>query len=197
MRAVSMLPLAFWAALLAGCAAESPRPSHLETASSGAETGLSDRDLTLQTPAMPAVEVASAIELSRPMPEPRPAPRPRISPRPAPAPTPDPVPEASPADQSVLPVPTVAVAEVIAEPAPVEDGAGAGRELAPGKTVTSIPVSSGPSLAPAEDDSWAPATRARGIMVGGGGDRCRPRGGVRGIGIGGRIPIGVPGRRLR
>jgi hypothetical protein len=200
MRAVSMLPLAFWAALLAGCAAESPRPSNLETASSGAETGLSDRDLTLQTPAMPAVEVASPIELSRPTPEPRPTPRPRISSRPAPVPTPDPVPEASPADESAVPVPTVAVAEVMAEPAPVEDVAvGVGRELAPGKTVTIIPTSSGPSSAP-EDPSWAPAGRARSIIIeggGGGGGKCRPRGGARGIGIGGRIPIGVPGRRLR
>ena len=201
MRAASMLPLAFSAALLAGCAAESPRPSNHETASSGAEeTGLSDRDLTLQTPAMPAVEVASPIELSRPTSEPGPAPRPRISPRVAPAPAPDPVPEASPAAESAVLVPTVAVAEVVAEAAPVEDAAvGVGRELAPGKTVTIVPASSGPSSAP-EDPSWVPVGRARSIIIEGGGGRggkCRPRGGARGIGIGGRIPIGVPGRRLR
>ena len=199
MRAASILPLAFTAALLAGCAAESPQPPMDETASSGADgTGFPDRDLTLQRSATPAVEVASPVELSRPSPEPRPARGSRISRKPVPAPAPEPVPEVTPAAESAVPVLTVAVAEVIAEPAPVEDGVvGAGRELAPGKTVTIIPASSGPSLTPGEDDSWAPAARARGIMVGGGGDRCRPRGGVRGIGIGGRIPIGVRGRRLR
>ena len=189
MRAASTLLLAFTAAVLAGCAAEAPRTS-----------ALPDRDLTLQVPAAPAVEVASAVELSRPAPEPRPARHARISPEPAPAPTPDPAPEAAPAAQAAVPVPTVAVAEVIAEPAPGEDVMeGSGRELAPGKTVTIIPASSGPSSTP-EDPSWAPAEAGRGtiMVVGGGrGDRCRPRGGVRGIGIAGRIPIGVPGRRLR
>jgi hypothetical protein len=198
MRAASILPLAFTAAVLAGCAAESHHTSNQETASRGVEgTGPPDRDLTLQAPAMPAVEVASPVELSRPAAEP--ARRPRLSPKPAPAPVP--VPEAAPAGQAApLPVPTVAVAEVLAEPAPGEDVAvGAGRELAPGKTVTVIPASSGPSSAP-EDPSWATAGPGRGMIIeggGGGGGRCRPRGGVRGIGIGGRIPIGVPGRRLR
>jgi hypothetical protein len=186
MRA-SILSLAFTVAVLAGCATESPKASNQETG----------RDLTLQTPTTPAVEVASAVELSRAAPEPRPARRARISPKPAPAPAADPVPEASPAAQAAVPVPTMAVAEVLAEPAPAEDVAG--RELAPGRTVTVIPASSGPSSAP-EDPSWAPAEAGRGTIiggVGGRGDKCRPRGGVRGIGIAGRIPIGVPGRRLR
>ena len=197
MRAL-IVPVAFTAAVLAGCAAESPRSSNQETASRGvAGTALPDRDLTLQTPAMPAVEVASPVELSRPAPEPRPARRARISPKPASAPAPDPVPEAAPAAQAAAPVSAAAVAEVLAAPAPVEDAAvGAGRELAPGRTVTIIPASNEPSFSP-EDTSWVSATAGRGAIIGGGGGRCRPRGGVRGIGIAGRIPIGVPGRRLR
>lgn len=198
MRVASIFPLAFSAAVLAGCAAESPRTSDQETASRGvAGAALPDRDLTLQVPATPAVEIASPIELSRAAPEPRPARRARISPKPAPAPAPDPAPEAAPAAQAAALVPTGAVAEVLAEPAPVEDEAvGAGRELAPGKTVTVIPASSGPSSVP-EDPAWAPAEGGRGTIMVGGGGKCRPRGGVRGIGIAGRIPIGVPGRRLR
>ena len=200
MRAASILPLAFTAAVLAGCAAETPQTSDEETAARGVEaTALPDRDLTLQVPAAPAVEVASAIELFRPA-EPRPARRARISPKRAPAPAPDPAPEAAPAAQAAAPVPALAVAEVLAEPAPVEDLVqGSGRELAPGKTVTIIPASSGPSSTP-EDPSWGAAEAGRGTIIVGGGGRggtCRPRGGVRGIGIAGRIPIGVPGRRLR
>jgi hypothetical protein len=202
MRAASILALAFTAAVLAGCAAESPQTANQETASRGVEgTALPERDLTLQTTATPAVEVASAVELSRPAAEPTPVRRARISPKPAPAP----VPEAAPAAQAAVPDLSVTVAEVLAEPAPVEDVAvGVGRELAPGKTVTAIPASTGPSSAP-EDPSWAPPEASRGMIIGGGGghgDKCRPRGGVRGggvrgIGIAGRIPVGVPGRRLR
>jgi hypothetical protein len=201
MRAASILPLAFIAAVLAGCAAESPQTANQETASRGGEgTALTNRDLTLQTATTPTVEVASAVELSRATPEPKPVRRARLSPKPAPAPAPDPVPEAAPAAQAAAPVPAVAVAEVLAEPAPVEEVAvGVGRELAPGKTVTAIPASTGPSSVP-EDPSWGPAEAGRGTIIEGGGgrgDKCRPRGGGRGIGIAGRIPVGVPGRRLR
>jgi hypothetical protein len=194
MRAVLLLPLAFVAVVLAGCAAESP--SNQETASAGTdETVLPERDLTLQSAATPVVEVASPVELSRPAPK---APR-HISSRRAakPAPALAPVRDAEPAVEAPVPAPSVAVAEAGAEAAPVEDVAvGAGRELAPGTTVTVIPASSGPSYAPEADDSWLPEGPARGIMVGGG-DTCRRRGGARGIGIAGRIPIGVPRHRLR
>jgi hypothetical protein len=199
MRAVSMLPLAFAAALLAGCAAESPRLSNHETASRGSEgTSLSDRDLTLHSPARSTLEVASPMQLSRPTPEPRSTPRPRVSRKPAPASAPYPIPEVPLAAEAAAPVPTMAVAEVTAEPEPVADAvAGAGRELAPGQTVTVISVSTHPSSAPEADDSWVPSKRPRGIIVGSGAGKCRPRGGVRGIGIAGRIPIGVPGCGLR
>jgi hypothetical protein len=196
MRA-AILPLAFTAAVLAGCAAESPRTANQETASRGAEgSALPERDLTLQVPATPAVEVASPVELSRAAPEP--ARRAKVSPKPATAPTANHVAAGAPAGQAAVPDSAVAVAEAPAEPAPMEN-AGAGRELAPGKTVTIVPVSSGPSVT-AEDPSWAPDRRGGSTIIGGGegrGGRCRPRGGVRGIGITGLIPIGVPGRRLR
>lgn len=198
MRAASMFPLAFTAVLLAGCG-ESPRSASETAGGDVEETGLSGRDLTLQTPSAPAVEVASPVELARPTSDPRPAARPRVSRKRPPAPAPDPVPEVSPVADSAAPVPAVAAAEVLTDPAPVEDVVvGVGRELPPGKTVTIIPASSGPSSAP-EDPSWAPTGPSRSIMVGrggGGGGKCRPRGGARGIGIA-RIPIGVPGRGLR
>src|SRR5688572_29179644 len=67
MRPVSLLPLAL-AVVLVGCAAEPPR--NQGTASSGTGgTALPGRDLTLQTPATPVVEVASPVELSRPTPK--------------------------------------------------------------------------------------------------------------------------------
>jgi hypothetical protein len=186
MRSASILPLALTAAVLAGCAPDSPRGSDQETAVGTAERDkLPARDLTLRTPATPAIEVASPVELSRALPQPRSTRRPRISPKPAPAPAPDPVPEAAPAAPAPVADSTVAVADV-----------GDGRELPPGRTVTVIPASSGPSFPP-EEPSWAPAGPGRSTFIGGGGDRCRPRGGVRGIGIAGRIPIGIPARRLR
>jgi hypothetical protein len=90
----------------------------------------------------------------------------------------------------------VAVTEVLAEPAPVEAAAAGARELAPGRTVTVIPISSGPSVAADEDDSWLPSERPRGIMVGGGGT-CRGHGGGDGIGIAARFPVGGPALHLR
>ncbi|MBA3317112.1 MAG: hypothetical protein H0T50_03355 [Gemmatimonadales bacterium] len=198
MHAASVLSLAFAAALL-GCAAESPNPLPDETASARAdESSLPARDLTLRSPATPSLEVASPVELARPRVEPQPARRRVRTPRPALAPSPAPVPASPVKDPAVL-VPALSPALVLADPAPVEDVAvGAGRELAPGKTVTVIPASAGPSsAAPDTEEGWAPSQPARGVMVGGGGGRCRPRGGVRGIGIAGRIPLGIPGRRLR
>jgi hypothetical protein len=196
MRTVSMLPLAVAAVVLAGCAAESPSKDETATSRAG-ETIQPERDLTLQAPASPAIAVASPAELSRPAPMAPPT-RPIVSRSPRkPAPAPAPVREEAPAVEAPAPAPAITVPVVAPQPAPVEDVAvGAGRELAPGKTVTAIPASSGPAYAPEADDSWLPEGPARGIMVGGG-DTCRRRGGARGIGIAGRIPIGVPRPRLR
>jgi hypothetical protein len=203
MRMTNTFPLACTVALLAACAAEAPRSLPGETASSGAAadapTNTPSRDLTLQLPAAPALEVASPVELSRPDPKPTPAPRPKVSrrPAPAPAPAPKPVAEVSPSP-AVVPIPSLPVTEVGAQPVEEESAAaGSGRELAPGKTVTVIPASAGSSTPLEAEDSWSESGPARGILVGGGGGRCRPRGGVRGIGIAGRIPIGRPGLRLR
>jgi hypothetical protein len=201
MRAASTLALALSAAVLAGCAVESPEASNQETASRAAEAiGLSDRDLTLQAHATPAPAIASPVELSRPILEPNPAPRPRpkVSPKRTPAPAPDPVPYVLPATHAVVSVPTAA-AQVLPESVPVEEVAvGVGRELAPGKTVTIIPAASGSSASP-EEPTWVPSGPGRSVIVGGGsgGGTCRPRGGVRGVGIAGRILIGLPGGRLR
>lgn len=198
MRGASILPLAITAAALAGCATESPRTSNQETASvETAASGLPQRDLTLQTPDRPALDVASPVELSRAAPEPKLARRARHSPKPAAVPAPLSV--AAPAALAAVTVPAVAVVQVRADTAREEDAVGGGRELPPGKTVTVIPASNGPSSSP-DDPSWDPSGPGRGMIIeggGGSGGRCRPRGGVRGIGIAGRIPIGVPGRRLR
>ncbi len=182
-----LLPLAL-TALVLGCASESVSPP--------AGSGVSRRDLTLRAPSAPQLEVASAVELGRPMPEPQPSRRARISPKPAPVPKADPIPDAAPAFEAAAPIIVPAVAEAAVDLSPADASSGSGRELAPGRTVTIIPVSSGPSSAMPEDDSWISTERSRGIMVRGGGT-CRPRGGVRGIGIGGRIPVGLRDGSLR
>lgn len=195
MRTASLLPLACVAILTTACGSEvSSVPEREETAARAAEP--QPRDLTLQVPELPATEVASAVELARP-PAPTRALRPRPKPRPNPRPAaqPDVAPAFAPTALPLAPAePTVT--EVLADPAPEDGAASRARELAPGKTVTVIPVSSGPTLDADEDDSWLPSERPRGIIMGGGG-RCPRRGGVRGIGIAGRIPVGIPTRRLR
>jgi outer membrane biosynthesis protein TonB len=195
MRVASLLLSALTVSLLAGCRPEPSLPPEQETAAADPTPA---RDLRLQTPAVAAVEVASAVELARPAAPPV-ATRPRAVPKPAPLPEPAPAPEARPAEEAVpAPVIVPAVAEVPAETRDgVEAPAAGGRELAPGKTVTVIPVVTGTSVEADEDDSWLPSERPRGILTGGGGGTCRPRGGVRGIGIAGRIPVGIPARRLR
>ena len=194
MRTTSLLPLACVAVLATACrSGVSGVPEREETAARAAEPR--PRDLTLQVPELPATEVASAVELARPHASPAPTRTPRPRPRPKPAAEPEVVPAAAP---TTLPVDPTAptVREELAAPAPVADAASGSRELAPGKTVTIIPVSSGPTVEADEDDSWLPSERPRGIILGGGG-RCPRRTGVRGIGIAGRIPVGIPTRRLR
>ncbi len=148
MRITKMFPLACTAALRAACAAEAPRSLPGETASSGAVPGAPtdtpSRDLTLQLPAAPALEVASPVELSRPDPTPTTS-RPKTSRRPAPvpaaapAPAPKPVAEISPVASAVVPIPSLPVTGVEAQPVEEESAAaGSGRELAPGKTVPGV-----------------------------------------------------------
>ena len=195
MRTASLIPLACVAVLVAACGSDVPALPEQETAARPAEPR--QRDLTLQVPELPATEVASAVELARPQASPAPrSARPRPRPKPAPRTTAEPAPgPAAPLAPPVMPAaPTTT--EALADPAPVDDAGSSGRELAPGKTVTVIPASNNPSIEADADDSWLPSERPRGIIMGGGG-RCPRRGGVRGIGIAGRIPVGIPTRRLR
>jgi hypothetical protein len=196
MRTASLLPLGCVAVLIAACGSEVPGvPEREETAARAAEPR--PRDLTLQVSQLPPAEVASPVELARPYASPATTrtPRPRPRPKPQPAAEPENAPAVVPTALPVAPAAPI-LTEALGDPAPVDDAGSGGRELAPGKTVTVIPVSSGPTLEADEDDSWLPSEQPRGIIVGGG-DRCRRRGGVRGIGIAGRIPVGIPARRLR
>ena len=192
MRTASLIPLAFAMAVLAGCADEVSDSSHRESA---ARTAASlERDLTLSAPRIAATEVASPVELARAKPEPARAPQPRPRPKPAPAPAAAPEPEVTAAAPE--PVVTPTVSEALAEPVPLDDAASGGRELAPGRTVTIIPATSGPSVEADEGDSWGASEPSRGIFVGGG-DTCRRRGGGGGIGIAARIRVGIPAPLLR
>ena len=100
------------------------------------------------------------------------------------------------AEPTPEPVTVPAVSEALAEPAATDEASARGRELAPGKTVTVIPVASGPSVEADGDDSWLPSERPRGIVAGGGGT-CRRRGGGGGIGIAARFRVSLPVLRLR
>lgn len=192
MRTAFLIPLAFTAFVTVGCRSEASKTSDREETASRAKAPPA-RDLTLSVPRIAETEVASAVELGLPKPVPAPTrahrPRPKPSPAPAPAAEPDPV-------SAAEPVSAPAVSEALAEPAPLEDAASGGRELAPGRTVTIVPVATGPSVAADEGESWLPSEPSRGILVGGGGT-CRRRGGGGGIGIAARFPVGIPTLRLR
>lgn len=195
MRAAFLLPLAFTTALLAGCGSAVPRPPEQETATR--RGALPDRDLTLRAATPAAVVVASPVELARPVTAPRRTSRPAVARKSAGVPTPERPPAAAPVAAEPVAAEPVAAAAAPVEPAPEERSAGAGRELAPGRTVTLVPASSGPTVEADEDDSWLPSERPRGVLGGSGGGTCRPRGGMRGTGVAGRIPVGPPARRLR
>ena len=144
-------------------------------------TSVPQRDLTLTAAAAPTVQIVSGIELgtmrtshrSRPR---LPAAPVRVAPEPE-IPATQPV---SPSEPVALPepapVPLAAAEEVQPDPS--------GRELAPGATVTIIPVSTGSSSGGAgggEEWSDVPAQRGHGgVVIGGGaGGQC---GGGRGRG---------------
>jgi hypothetical protein len=192
MRPAFLIPLAFAAAVIAGCRGEASKTVEREEAAARTTTP-PERDLTLSVPRIAEAEVASAIELALPKPVPAPTRihRPRPKPAPAPAPTAEPDPVAA-----AEPLSALTESEALAEPAPLGAAGSGGRELAPGKTVTIIPVSTGPSVEADEGDSWLPSGPSRGILVGGGGT-CRRRGGGGGIGIAARFRVGVPALRLR
>jgi hypothetical protein len=169
MRIVMLLPLALAAVAAGGC----------RTASEGTEQAALDvprRDLTLQQAAAPKVEVASAVELAS-APTQRPtAQRPRRARRPAPVSHPEAAaPEVAPAVLTPAPAPAQPEPAAVAASAPE---AADPHWLAPGKSVTIIPASSGPST-PGDWTDEGPAGRERGVSVGGGGGHgggCKPRG---------------------
>ena len=194
MRALSLIPFAI-AVVVAGCGSE--------PAEGGRASGVPQRDLTLQQAPAPEMAVASALEAPRPRPERPMIHRPRRSPDQALAPARDPgSPEAAPNAEPVA-VPTGAGAEGVVQrgaaeqqavedrpdqavaPAPAQaaappivDEAVDPHALAPGKTVTIVPVSSGPSTGSGRADDEMPSRAGRAIiMMGGGhGDTCRGHG---------------------
>jgi hypothetical protein len=198
MRTAFLIPLAFTAAMVAGCGDEVSNTSERDETASRAAASL-HRDLTLSVSQAPATEVASAVELSAPKPAPAPARRHRPRPKPVPAPAPAPVaePEHDSAEEpEATPATTPTLGEALAQATVVDDASSGGRELAPGKTITIIPVSSGPSVEADEGDSWLPSGPSRGVLVGGGGT-CRRRGGAGGIGIAARFRVSIPAISLR
>lgn len=150
MRLIYLLQLTAMAAVAAGC-----RPEVREQLSSSAP----ERDLTLVSQTTD-VRVASLAETQQPRIERRRARLNKPAARLAPAPL------SSPLEPPVQLAPVA-----VSAPAPAND-----RELLPGKTVTLIPASSGPSAGP-DDSAELPAVHR---PYGGG--RCR--GGGRGPGIG-------------
>jgi hypothetical protein len=176
-KGIELLSLAVLVGM-AGCAGEETRES--------AEARAPARDLTLQTPVPATLAIASPVELERPVKE-----RPRASEK-----TPHRPRAAKAVRKPVPPVKAAPVVEPITQPAPAEviqpapapvaeaAPAGAGRELAPGETITVIPASAGPSSSDGDElDLPVERARAGGIFIGRGGGTCRPKGGVRGFRI--------------
>jgi hypothetical protein len=174
MRTLLLFPLALAAAAAGACG----------TASDGTEQAAfraPRRDLTLSQAETPELEVASPVELAR-APVQRPtAHRPQRARRPAPVPRPV---ATRPGDAPVAPAPVPAPTHA----APALLAAGTVSEapdphaLAPGRTVTLIPVSNGPSSNEPADtptgtdqrpDDDGPET---GIHGGGHGGGCKPGG---------------------
>ena len=163
MRSIFLIPLTALVAAAAGCGSEAR-----ETAT----RSIPERDLTL-VPQTSDLQFASALETQR-VPTLRTVRHTRWAARLASVVEPAPV----------LATPQPA-AQPVAEPAKAEATPANDRELLPGKTVTMIPVSTGPSIG-TDKTAGLPAERGRTVMVGGGGGTCggRGRGRGRGPGIG-------------
>ena len=170
MRTILLLPLALVAAAAAGCHAT---PDGTEQTAFSVPA----RDLTLQQTETPQVEVASPVELGRPVAErsaTHRAPRSTWS-RPArrlQAAPPSSAPAAVPAARVAAPKPPAAVATSTASEAPDPHA------LAPGQSVTIIPVSSASgSGGPSGGADWTdqrPDDAGRGTVIhaGGHGGSC-------------------------
>jgi hypothetical protein len=158
MRNISLLPLAALLAVAAGCGTEVKE----QTSSS-----VPQRDLTLVTQTA-QVEVASPLETQLLRTPSRSVHRSRMAARLAPA---------------AAPKPVVAAPQPVVQPVPAAPAATptSNRELPPGKTVTLIPVSSGPSIG-TDKTAEFPGERGHTVRAHGGGGTCR--GGGRGPDIG-------------
>jgi hypothetical protein len=165
MRTIFVLPLTALVAVAAGCGSE---------ARESAARSVPERDLTLVTQT-PQVEVASRVEIERPQVQHRTVRPSRL----APASRSRREPKVKVADVWV-PAPVLATPQPVAQPASTAATPDNSRELLPGKTVTLIPASSGPSVGSDRTDEL-PEVRGR-TMVARGGGTCR--GGGRGPGVG-------------
>ena len=175
MRTVYLLPLAAMVAAVAGCSSQGREQAALS---------LPQRDLTLAAQAR-EVDIASPVELGslraqhRTMRASRTL-RLRAARRSTPVED-----KYAPAAVAATPAIVLTVAHSAAQPAAVAAVPASDRELLPGKTVTVIPASNGPSNS-AEGSDEFPTTR-----VGGGGSVMG--GGGSGMGGGGRCPGRGPG----
>lgn len=167
MRGVFLLPLATVVAVAAGCGSQ---------VGEQAAHSAPQRDLTLAPSAL-AVDIASPVELKQLRIQHRTVRPSQRTARPASARRSSSV-EPSLVLAAAAPL---AVSEPAAQPVSPASDQGNDRELLPGKTVTLIPASSGPSTAPEWTDELPPADG--GTMVVRGGGRCRPPGRGPGIGI--------------
>jgi hypothetical protein len=148
MRTVALLTLAAAMTALVGCGSGDKDETAL---------AVPDRDLTLATPASDG-EIASPVELGQLRAQPQTARRSRSIHRAAAA-----------ARAAPAPAPVLRTTDAVAQPASIAEAIN-DRELPPGKTITIIPVSSGPSGA-AEPTDEIPMIERQGMR----GGRCPPR----------------------
>jgi hypothetical protein len=164
MRTIFLLPLTALVALVAGCESEGGERT----------TGsVPERDLTLVTHTS-EVKFASPVETQKPQRAARPARAPlpkRLAPTVKLAAVAEPL--------AALGAPVVA-AEPVTQPASTAATPDNDRELPPGKTVTLIPASSGPSTSADEAEEFPPEGSTMVVRRGG---TCRGRGRGPGIGI--------------
>jgi hypothetical protein len=187
MRGVFLLPFPVVVAVVAGCGSEVREQAALS---------VPQRDLTLPAQ-VPEVEIASPVELQAIRAQQQTVRPSRRARRPASAPRPSSIePKPTPKALAAAPVLTLPTFDSVAKPASTAAEPANDRELPPGKTVTLIPASSGPSTASEGDDEF-PTARGGTIGLGGGrgGGPCPPRGPGRGIAGPGR-GIGGPGRGI-
>ena len=137
---------------------------------------VTERDLTLRA-AAPEVEIVSRVELQHLRPQARTGRRVLRERRPLPSPRPQAIESRNGSELVSALVSALPAADSVGQTETVDPVSN--RELPPGKTVTLIPASSGPSLTPEWTDGF-PGTRGDPIVRPGA--RCPPRGRP-GIGI--------------